>query len=123
MGHKRLSTTLVYTQIHNRTVADDYYAAMDKVEKGLAEQLKPPPTPAEANSNGTAPNTNIIITRLLTLAEALQTDKLPESQQTLVLALQHGLSSLVNPTTSTASFHAVVNEPMVRPPPRQVALA
>ena len=87
MGHKRLSTTLVYTQIHNRTVADDYYAAMDKVEKGLAEQLKPSPTATETNSNGTTANTNIIITRLLTLAEAVQTDKLSESQQTLILAL------------------------------------
>ena len=122
MGHKRLSTTLVYTQIHNRTVADDYYAAMDKVEKGLAEQLKPPPTATEANSNGTTLNPNDTITRLLTLAEALQTDKLPENQQTLVLALQHGLSSLANTTTSTDSFHAIVNEPMVRPPPIQLAL-
>ena len=122
MGHKRLSTTLVYTQIHNRTVADDYYAAMDKVEKGLAEQLKPSPKPTETNSNGTTANTNIIITHLLTLAAALQTDKLPESQQTLVLALQHGLSSLVNNTTSTDSLHAIVNEPIVRPPPIQYAL-
>ena len=122
MGHKRLSTTLVYTQIHNRTVADDYYAAMDKVEKGLEEQLKPPPTTTEANSNSTTAHTNITITRLLTLAAALQTDKLPESQQTLVLALQHGLSSLVNTTTNTDLLHTVVNEPMVRPPPRQFAL-
>ena len=121
MGHKRLSTTLIYTQIHNRTVADDYYAAMDKVEKGLAEQLKPA-APTETNSNGTALNTNHTITHLLTLAIALQTDKLPKSQQSLVLALQHGLSSLANTTTSIDSFHAVVNEPMVRPPPRQFAL-
>jgi hypothetical protein len=120
MGHKRLSTTLIYTQIHNRTVADDYYTAMAKVEKGLAEQLKPT-IPPEANSNDTAPNTNTTITRLLTLATALQTDKLPESQQSLVLALQHGLSTLVQ-TTSRDSLHEVVNEPMVRPPPRQFAL-
>ena len=106
MGHKRLSTTLVYTQIHNRTVADDYYAAMDKVERELAEQLKPPVSPeTETNGNNTT-TTNIIITHLLTLAAALQTDKLPENQQTLVLALQHGLSSLVN-TTNTGSFHAI----------------
>ncbi len=122
MGHKRLSTTLVYTQIHNRTVADDYYAAMDKVEKGLAEQLKPPSTATETNGNGTTLNPNTTITQLLTLATALETDKLPESQQTLVLALQHGLSSLVSTTTSTESLHAVVNEPMVRPSPRQFAL-
>ena len=112
MGHKRLSTTLVYTQIHNRTVADDYYAAMDKVEKGLAEQLQPPPTATEVNGNSTTANTNTTITRLLTLAEALQTDKLPESQQTLLLALQDGLSSLVDTTTSADLLHTVVNEPI-----------
>ena len=87
---------------------------MDKVEEGLAEQLKPPPTATETNGNGTTSNPDDTITRLLTLATALQTDKLPESQQPLVLALQHGLSSLVD-TTSTESLHTIVNEPRQQP--------
>ena len=33
MGHRRLSTTLIYTRIHNHTVAEDYYAAMAQVER------------------------------------------------------------------------------------------
>ena len=35
LGHKELSTTMVYARVHDQTVADDYYAAMQKVEKQL----------------------------------------------------------------------------------------
>jgi integrase len=32
MGHRSLESTMVYARVHNRTVADDYYAAMEKIE-------------------------------------------------------------------------------------------
>ena len=35
LGHKRLNSTMIYARVHNRTVAEDYYAAMDVVEKRL----------------------------------------------------------------------------------------
>ena len=35
MGHRNLNTTMIYARVHNRTVADDYYAAMQWIEQGL----------------------------------------------------------------------------------------
>jgi hypothetical protein len=35
LGHKELSTTMVYARVHDQTMAGDYYAAMQKVEKQL----------------------------------------------------------------------------------------
>ncbi|MBN2501970.1 MAG: tyrosine-type recombinase/integrase [Anaerolineales bacterium] len=35
LGHKELSTTMIYARVHDQTVADDYYAAMQKVEQRL----------------------------------------------------------------------------------------
>ena len=35
LGHKELSTTMIYARVHDQTVADDYYAAMQQVEKRL----------------------------------------------------------------------------------------
>jgi hypothetical protein len=35
MGHRRLNSTMIYARVHNRTVADDYYAAMARIERFL----------------------------------------------------------------------------------------
>mgnify|MGYP000067777505 CR=1 FL=1 len=35
LGHTRLNSTMVYARVHDRTVAQDYYAAMAEVEKRL----------------------------------------------------------------------------------------
>lgn len=35
LGHKELSTTMVYARVHDQTVANDYYAAMRQVERRL----------------------------------------------------------------------------------------
>jgi site-specific recombinase XerD len=35
LGHKRLNSTMIYARVHNRTVAEDYYAAMAQIEKCL----------------------------------------------------------------------------------------
>jgi len=84
MGHKRLHTTLVYTQIHNRSVADEYYAAMEKVEKRLEEQLPHPS--AEDNGNGHH--------ELLALVDALDAGTEDEEQQALVEEIRQGLLAL-----------------------------
>ena len=35
LGHKELSTTMIYACVHDQTVADDYYTAMQQIEKRL----------------------------------------------------------------------------------------
>jgi integrase len=40
LGHKRLNSTMIYARVHDRTVAEDYYAAMEVVEKRLEVALK-----------------------------------------------------------------------------------
>ncbi len=39
LGHKKLSTTMVYTKAHDQTVADDYFLAMQKVERNLDDSV------------------------------------------------------------------------------------
>lgn len=36
LGHKRLNTTMIYAKVHDHQVAEDYYAAMEQIEKRLA---------------------------------------------------------------------------------------
>ena len=35
LGHRRLNSTMIYARVHDRTVAEDYYAAMEIVEQQL----------------------------------------------------------------------------------------
>ena len=35
LGHKKLNTTMIYARAHDQTVADDFYAAMERVEARL----------------------------------------------------------------------------------------
>ena len=35
LGHRRLNSTMIYARVHDRTVGEDYYAAMAKVENRL----------------------------------------------------------------------------------------
>ncbi len=35
LGHQRLNSTMIYARVHDRTVAEDYYTAMEQVEKRL----------------------------------------------------------------------------------------
>lgn len=41
LGHKELSTTMIYARVHDQTVEDDYYRAMSSVEKRLELLGKP----------------------------------------------------------------------------------
>ncbi|HEY9825276.1 MAG TPA: tyrosine-type recombinase/integrase, partial [Stenomitos sp.] len=40
LGHKELSSTMVYARAHDQTVAEDYFAAMERVEQRLEIGLK-----------------------------------------------------------------------------------
>ena len=44
LGHKKLNTTMIYARAHDQTVADDYFAAMQRVEQRLEIA---PPEPSE----------------------------------------------------------------------------
>jgi site-specific recombinase XerD len=35
LGHQSLNTTMTYARVHDRTVADDYYSAMEQVERRI----------------------------------------------------------------------------------------
>jgi hypothetical protein len=35
LGHKKLSSTMIYARAHDQTVAEDYFAAMQRVEERL----------------------------------------------------------------------------------------
>ena len=43
LGHKRLNTTLTYARVHDQTVANGYYAAMQEVEQRMQMLNDPPP--------------------------------------------------------------------------------
>ena len=44
LGHKRLNTTMIYARAYDQTVADDYFAAMSRVEERMEIGLAPKPT-------------------------------------------------------------------------------
>lgn len=46
LGHKDLSTTIIYARVHEKTVADDYFAAMERVKRRL-ELLEQPNTSSD----------------------------------------------------------------------------
>lgn len=103
MGHKRLSTTLIYAQIHNETVAEDYFTAMEQAELRLVNQLPQEKDVEDLPSNGAT-------SRLLTLVNGLQKDPLTANQQVLLFELQQGLAALLKGTNGTFN-PLVVNEP------------
>jgi hypothetical protein len=108
MGHKRLSTTLVYAEVHNHTVAEDYYTAMAKVEQSLAGYLSKLQAEKLAE-NGHDSGENDNAAHLLSLVKALQVELLPESQRVLVMELQRGLKAMAK-TPDNAPRRQVVNE-------------
>jgi hypothetical protein len=47
LGHKTLKATMIYAKVHDRTVADDYFAAMEVVEQRLDVSPPEEDSPAE----------------------------------------------------------------------------
>ena len=46
LGHKSLDTTLRYARAHDQTVADNFYAAMERVDEALAIESEEEPVEA-----------------------------------------------------------------------------
>jgi len=79
LGHKQIDTTLGYARLYDGTVAADYYAAMNRVERQLAlpeDCLKEPPS----------------VGHLLALVDALHRGTLSPAQSEIVRSLREGLS-------------------------------
>lgn len=94
LGHRHLNTTLTYARVHDRTVAEDYFAAMSLIEKRLEphlnrlpEQAAPPHT---ARQNGHLGGHQ----HLLILVDTLHQGDLDEKQRTLVAELRQELLAL-----------------------------
>jgi site-specific recombinase XerD len=45
LGHKKLNTTLIYARAYDQTVAEDYFAAMSRVEQRMEIASVPKPEP------------------------------------------------------------------------------
>jgi hypothetical protein len=111
LGHKEISTTMIYARVHDQTVAEDYYAAMCLVEKRLELAGE---TPA-----GQEPLTPSKRDQLLHLANQLAVPELSlearldaVSQMRQVLGSQQIDPILIGPEllfTEPETGHAIIN--------------
>ncbi len=79
LGHTRLNSTMIYARVHDQTVANDYYAAMQEVEQRL-QMLNDPPPPGPPVSGDERE-------ALLAIAEQLSTPELDNGER-MELVLQ-----------------------------------
>ena len=94
LGHKRINTTLTYARVHDRTVAEDYLAAIAVVEKRLEPHLSALSDRATAVNGAVPKEDDDGNGRLLTLVDALETEALNGSQRELVAELRAGILAL-----------------------------
>lgn len=92
LGHKNLSSTLIYARAHDQTVADDYFTAMQRVEQRL--EIVPPESKQETRVGTTdeidkEPKTTqlLVWVERLALPELCQRERLEIAEQ-----LKHALS-------------------------------
>ncbi len=78
LGHKRLNTTMIYAKAHDHQVAENYYAAMEQIEKRLD---------LAAKGDGNVPLSAEQRDRLLALTEQLAASEL-QRQERLELVAQ-----------------------------------
>ncbi len=79
LGHERLNTTMIYAQVHDQTVMDDYLQAMEQIEGAQEAILKPEPTPEN----------------ILTLLDSLEAEGMNDAQQQIVEQLRCWLAQPV----------------------------
>jgi hypothetical protein len=85
LGHKELSSTMIYARAHDQTVAEDYFAAMKRVEQRL--EIVPPKQEEPATKTTPSPEYE----QVLALAEELS---LPELSRDGRLAIAQRLREL-----------------------------
>jgi site-specific recombinase XerD len=92
LGHKRLNSTMVYARVHNRTVADDYYAAMAKIEEQLDPSTEQDPVARKGNTG--APMSIGERARLLALLDRLVEPQLDLETRLALVAQMRGVLNL-----------------------------
>jgi site-specific recombinase XerD len=93
LGHRRLKSTMIYARVYDRTVAEDYYAAMTVIERRLEPHLRGLPETknsqkqqAQTFSNGT--------NHLLALVDAMNNGSLSDDQQQILTQFRSGILAL-----------------------------
>jgi site-specific recombinase XerD len=92
LGHKRLNSTMIYARVHDRTVAEDYFTAMEAIEQRLEMRL-PVCQPAAMSETGQDGNQNGS-GHLLALVDALDSELLDRRQRELVAELRGSILAL-----------------------------
>jgi len=107
LGHKKLNTTMIYARAHDQTVADDYYAAMSRVEQRLDI------SPAESVPVEQAPSTDTNRIQLLSLTEQLAEPQLDLPMRLLLVAQMQAIlragTLFLLPTPSTHDERLLFN--------------
>jgi len=89
LGHKELSSTMVYARAHDQTVADDYFAAMQRVE----QRLEIVPSKQEENIEDVKVQEP---TKLFQLIERLEMPKLCYEERLGIASQLHEMFSKIN---------------------------
>jgi Phage integrase family len=93
LGHKKLNTTMIYARAHDQTVAEDYFAAMSRVEQRLeiAPVAEPEPKDEDEVVKVPEPAQLLAWVEQLALPELCQEERL-EIAESLKRALSQGLA-------------------------------
>lgn len=94
LGHRRLNSTMIYARVHDRTVAEDYYAAMAVIEKRLEPHSQRRPDQLTDSNGASQQDSGDGSHYLLTLVDALNVETADEKQQTLIAELRRGVLAL-----------------------------
>jgi hypothetical protein len=98
LGHREIGSTLIYARVHDETVASDYYAAMQRIEKSLEIPAKMEDV-KEQPKEDTLPRT-----QLLAVIDQLA---LPQLGVELRLDLVAQMRHLLNGQTASPALAAV----------------
>jgi hypothetical protein len=111
LGHKRLNSTMVYARVHDHTVAEDYYAAMAKIEKRLDPNVEQGPHPVtKVDDTAEVPVSIGERARLLALLDRLTKPQLDlETRLALVEQMRQVLDHTENPTTASDLRQTVID--------------
>ena len=110
LGHKKLNTTMIYARAHDQNVADDYFAAMQKVE----QRLEIVPTQEKNNENVKVQSVSCTSeqrTKLLEFADQLAQPELCKDERlsiaTQLLMLFGVVQEQIPPEEDTWSSHSL----------------
>lgn len=94
LGHRRLNSTMIYARVHDRTVAEDYYAAMAVIEKRLEPHFQRRPDQLTDSNGARQQDSGDSSHYLLILVDALNVEAADERQRALIAELRQGVLAL-----------------------------